>query len=29
MSRAPLYRDPLEDGVRKIMEGWQGRWISS
>ncbi len=24
--RADLYRQPLESGVRKIMESWQGEW---
>ncbi len=24
--RAPLYRRPLEEGVRRIMAGWQGKW---
>lgn len=25
-SRAYLYREPLEEGVRRIMAGWQGKW---
>lgn len=24
--RAPLYRIPLEEDVRKVMAGWQGKW---
>jgi hypothetical protein len=25
-ARAPLYREPLEAGIRQVMSGWQGPW---